>query len=347
MGRDLDAWASRARAVGAVVAGDRARRRPWSVYGHWGRPVLVFPSEQGRAGDFANNGMVDAVGDAARRRPGEAVLRRLATTRRAWSAARPAAGGAGPAARRVRVVDRRPGRAVHRRRLRRRPGEIAAAGLLDGRLPRAELRAASAPTCSRWRCASPATTTRRRGAAGASAATATYFNNPVDYVGQPARRPPGLAARRGCRCCWSAGRASGRTPPARCESTRRMAGLLADEGHPARAGPVGLRRAARLAVVARAVGPPPAAVLLSWRRSSHDRRTNHIIGLLLGTEEDWPRAFEALMRPARPGHRRRRAHPPARRPSGSPSSRSTCATSRGTRWSSTGWPTGTTTRASG
>lgn len=31
-------------------------------YGHWGRPVLVFPSEQGRAWDFANNGMVDAVG---------------------------------------------------------------------------------------------------------------------------------------------------------------------------------------------------------------------------------------------------------------------------------------------
>src|SRR5215468_8969368 len=30
-------------------------------YGHWGRPVLVFPSEQGRAFDFANNGMVDAV----------------------------------------------------------------------------------------------------------------------------------------------------------------------------------------------------------------------------------------------------------------------------------------------
>jgi esterase/lipase superfamily enzyme len=30
-------------------------------YGHWGRPVLVFPSERGRAYDFANNGMVDAV----------------------------------------------------------------------------------------------------------------------------------------------------------------------------------------------------------------------------------------------------------------------------------------------
>src|SRR5262245_31531191 len=32
-------------------------------YGHFGRPVLVFPSEQGRAFDFANNGMVGAVAD--------------------------------------------------------------------------------------------------------------------------------------------------------------------------------------------------------------------------------------------------------------------------------------------
>ena len=31
-------------------------------YGHWGRPVLVFPSEQGRAGDFESNGMLAAVG---------------------------------------------------------------------------------------------------------------------------------------------------------------------------------------------------------------------------------------------------------------------------------------------
>lgn len=32
-------------------------------YGHYGRPVLVFPSEAGTADDFASNGMVDAVGD--------------------------------------------------------------------------------------------------------------------------------------------------------------------------------------------------------------------------------------------------------------------------------------------
>ncbi|MGH9260009.1 MAG: esterase family protein [Acidimicrobiales bacterium] len=32
-------------------------------YGHYGRPVLVFPSEQGRAWDYENNGMVEAVAD--------------------------------------------------------------------------------------------------------------------------------------------------------------------------------------------------------------------------------------------------------------------------------------------
>jgi esterase/lipase superfamily enzyme len=30
-------------------------------YGHWGRPVLAFPSEQGKAWDFESNGMIGAV----------------------------------------------------------------------------------------------------------------------------------------------------------------------------------------------------------------------------------------------------------------------------------------------
>jgi esterase/lipase superfamily enzyme len=33
------------------------------AYGHYGRPVLVFPSEQGKAEDFENNGMIGAVAD--------------------------------------------------------------------------------------------------------------------------------------------------------------------------------------------------------------------------------------------------------------------------------------------
>jgi esterase/lipase superfamily enzyme len=33
------------------------------VHGHWGRPVLVFPTEQGRAVDFEHHGMLGAVAD--------------------------------------------------------------------------------------------------------------------------------------------------------------------------------------------------------------------------------------------------------------------------------------------
>ncbi len=32
------------------------------AYGDWGRPLLVFPSQQGRAWDYENNGMIGAVG---------------------------------------------------------------------------------------------------------------------------------------------------------------------------------------------------------------------------------------------------------------------------------------------
>ena len=33
------------------------------AYGHWGRPWIVFPAESGRAWDFEDGGMIDAVGD--------------------------------------------------------------------------------------------------------------------------------------------------------------------------------------------------------------------------------------------------------------------------------------------
>lgn len=38
--------------------------RPLSVirYGHWGRPVVVFPTSGGRAHDYADRGMLDALG---------------------------------------------------------------------------------------------------------------------------------------------------------------------------------------------------------------------------------------------------------------------------------------------
>src|SRR4029079_7612578 len=71
-------------------------------------------------------------------------------------------------------------------------------------------------------------------------------------------------------------------PPARRAAAR--------ERHPARAGRMGLRHPARLAVLARATAPPSAPLQL--RRY----RVNHLIGLLLGTETEWPPAFEGLLR---------------------------------------------------
>jgi esterase/lipase superfamily enzyme len=35
--------------------------RPVLAYGHWGRPVIVFPPEQGRPWDWERNGMIDGI----------------------------------------------------------------------------------------------------------------------------------------------------------------------------------------------------------------------------------------------------------------------------------------------
>jgi esterase/lipase superfamily enzyme len=45
-------WSAALGAAGTVIR-----------YGHWGRPVLVFPTARGRAWDFENHGMVGAVAD--------------------------------------------------------------------------------------------------------------------------------------------------------------------------------------------------------------------------------------------------------------------------------------------
>jgi esterase/lipase superfamily enzyme len=52
MRRQLELWAPAIGAAGAVVA-----------YGHWGRPLLCFPSEGGRAWQFEDHGMIGAVLD--------------------------------------------------------------------------------------------------------------------------------------------------------------------------------------------------------------------------------------------------------------------------------------------
>ncbi len=48
--RTVELWSDAIGSAGTVIG-----------YGHWGRPVLVFPSERGKASDFESNGMVGAV----------------------------------------------------------------------------------------------------------------------------------------------------------------------------------------------------------------------------------------------------------------------------------------------
>ncbi|HEU0214131.1 MAG TPA: alpha/beta hydrolase-fold protein [Jiangellaceae bacterium] len=50
--RGVDLWSPAIGAAGSVLG-----------FGHWGRPVLVFPSEAGHPGDFESNGMIAAVGE--------------------------------------------------------------------------------------------------------------------------------------------------------------------------------------------------------------------------------------------------------------------------------------------
>ena len=128
---------------------------------------------------------------------------------------------------------------------------------------------------------------------------ATYFANPTDYV-------PNLHGdhldwlRRQVSILLVVGQGAWEThPTGSLPSTIKFAGSPAGEGHPLRAGSVGLRRESRLGVVAAPARPPSATLLLIDR--SHEKGgspvsdEHHLVGLLLGAEEDWPQAFEAIV----------------------------------------------------
>ena len=286
--------------------------------------MLVFPAEAGQR----HGRRVERAGRrgrrAAHRRPAEAVLRRLA--RRGQLVGPPqAAGGASPGARALRVVD-----PVARSLpfiaddCGGGPVELATTGCSMGATHALNITLRHAETFVLALCFSgnydPASM-RGWGERGMS----TYFTNPADYV-------PNLSGehldwlRSRVSVLLVCGQGQWEDTTGALESTRWMAGQLADKGIRLRAGPVGVRRAARLAVLARAVGAPLAAVLLT-RQGRGDRvmTDDHIVGLLLGTEEDWPAAFTEIMRRTGPitdgagrsAHLRRQAgHHRAVRPAG-------------------------------
>ena len=122
--------------------------------------------------------------------------------------------------------------------------------------------------------------------AGGERGDAVYFNNPADYVQHlGGDHLDWLRGHVNLLLIAGAGAVGGHDRRAREHAAFR--GAARREGHPARARSLGPRLAARLARVARPDRASSPPLPMSTRP--------HLIGLLLGTEEDWPRAFEHLL----------------------------------------------------
>ena len=216
-----------------------------------------------------------------------------------WSDADDPAGGTGPAARPVRVVDPRPGRAVDLRRLRRAPSDVATLGCSLGAFHAANFALRRADLFPLALCLS-----------------GNYDPATWHGVGRARRRrllqqPDGLRRAPATAITWTGcaadvslllvcGQGQWEDTTGSLPSTTAVGRAAGRQGHPARAGPVGLRRR-------RMTGRPGAPSSPITCRDSADagrgrplrrepRMQRHLIGLLLGTEEDWPRAFESCSR---------------------------------------------------
>ena len=257
--------------------------------------------------------MVDAIARAARRRQGEALLRPVVRPRE-LDARRPAARGARAAPRPLRVVGADAARAV-------RPGRLAHARADRGRrvlrrLPRGELLPqARRPLPGRDR---DERRLRRVGAGWRRARGGRVLQQPDGLRREPraATISTGCARRR--RSCSSAGRASGRTRPAR--SSRRSASVRCS---PRRASGT---RSISGATTCRTTGRRGGGRSLIICPGSCDARDR-------ARDRPAPRHRGGLARglrgarlAARSGRRAHAAHA-----SGSATSRSTCATRRATR----------------
>ena len=325
MRRVVDLFSPAIGASGTVIA-----------YGHWGRPVLVFPSEAGRAGDFEANGMVDAVADLLD--AGRVALLRRQLRRGSWSnrslplEERARRHGAYESWILDQVVPFVHGDCGG-------PLGVLTTGVSMGAFHAANFALRRADHFPQALCLSgnyDPSTWHGWGEQG----EALYFQNPTAYVANLhgdhldwlRRRPPHARLR--------AGHVGGHHRGVD-QHAHTLAGLLAGKGIPTSSTSGGTT----WRTTGRGGGASSPTTCTGWPDGASEMK-RHLIGLLLGTEEDWPAAFETIVR--RMGAiRTGGATSTPSTSNGSRSSRSTCATSRATTWSSTGSPTGTTSPASG
>ena len=216
------------------------------AYGHWGRPLLVFPSELGKRWDWEDNGMIGALAPLIDDGRVQGLLRRR-RGRVDVARGRRAARGARAAPRRVRALDHGHRRAVHPRR--HAAARSSSTGSSFGAYHAANFTLKRADLFPLAICMSGVYDVSVVG--WGERGDAVYFNNPLDYVQHL----------QGDHLDWLRSRASlllvcgqgqWEDTTGALESTKRFAGLLGEKGDPPRARPLGTRRAARLAVVARA-----------------------------------------------------------------------------------------------
>ncbi len=189
-------------------------------YGHYGRPVLVFPSEQGRAWDYENNGMVEAVADLIE--AGRVKLYCVDSYDHvSWSD------------RSIPLEDRARRHGLYESWILNQvvpaigadsPGvtDIITTGCSLGRVPRPQLRVqASRPVPDRDL---PVRQLRRGQLARLGRARRRdVLQQPGRLPAQPGRRPPGVAAQPGLHACSRSVRATGRpTRPGRCRRLARL-----------------------------------------------------------------------------------------------------------------------------
>ena len=296
MRRVVDLFSPAIGASGTVIA-----------YGHWGRPVLVFPSEAGRAGDFEATAWSTRSPTCST--PGgssstASTLRRARRGRTAASRWRSGRGGTAPTSRGSSTrwcrssTDDCGGPLGHRSPPALRMGAFHAAELRPpprrplpaGAVPVRQLRPDAPGTAGVSRATRSTSTTRRPTSPTCTATTWT-----------------GCAA--AVHRCWSAARASGRTPPARSSRPARWPGCW-----PARAsrtswtcGAMTWRTTGRPGGPAR---PPPARDSADVREEA-ECPTRNISSGCCSAPRRTGRGLRDAAAPARAGHRRGRHHPHA------------------------------------
>ena len=228
-------------------------------YGHWGRPVLVFPSE--RAGPGTTRATAWSARSPTSSTRGRCKLYCVDSfDEQTWSdsSSRSRSGPGGTARYASWILDH-----VVPSSARTAPAPATRSSPAARWAPTTRSSSHSpAPTCSRWHLPERQLRPGRLERLGRSR-RGGVLHQPQRLRRAPPRRPPRLAAAAAAR---RPGRRRGTVgdPPDRLAAVRaaprRAAGR---EGHPARARHLGPRLRARLGLVAEADRAPPAAVLLT------------------------------------------------------------------------------------